>query len=202
MRGARLGCFTSTGIIAALVTAFAIAGYAAASGGQMFSPGALNAIKGQPLGNVTSHAEIAGACSTCHAAPWEQETMQDKCIVCHEDIPAQMLDLLTPHGRMFAIDSKAQCLECHPEHRGPMALLTEIAGWRYPHELSGYFLTAHQFKVEKEPFQCLDCHGSDVTIFNLNKCDSCHGQMDQIFMTTRSRMEPHAWSATMGRIAW
>ena len=183
MRGARLGCLTSTGIIAALVTAFAIVGYAVASGGQMFSPGALNAIAGELHGGVTSHADIAGACSACHVAPWEDQTMNDRCVVCHEDVPMQMLDLLTPHGRMFAIDSLAQCRDCHPEHRGETALLTEIEGWKYPHELSGYYLTAHQFKAENDPFKCVDCHGDDVTTFDINLCETCHSQKDQAFMT-------------------
>ena len=183
MRGARLGCLTSTGIIAALVTAFAIVGYAVASGGQMFSPGALNAVVGELHGGVASHAEIAGACSACHVAPWESQTMNDRCVVCHEDVPMQMLDLLTPHGRMFAIDSTAECRDCHPEHRGSTALLTEIEGWKYPHELSGYYLTAHQFKAENDPFKCVDCHGTDVTIFDVNLCESCHTQQDQDFIT-------------------
>ena len=182
MRNARLGCLTSTGIIAALVTAFAIVGYAVASGGQMFSPGALNAQNGHLFGGVTSHAEIAGACSACHVAPWDSQTMDDRCIVCHEDVPVQMLDLMTAHGRMFAIDSAAQCRDCHPEHRGETALLTELDGWKYPHQLSGYFLNAHQFKAENEPFKCFDCHEADVTIFDENTCKSCHGQIDQTFM--------------------
>jgi len=181
MRTARLGCLTSVGLIAGLITAFAIVGYAMASGGQMFSPGDLNALDGQLLGNVTSHADIGGACGACHAAPWESDTMQDRCVVCHEDVPEQLLDLLTPHGRMFAIDSKAQCRDCHPEHRGATALLTDIEGWRYPHQLSGYYLTAHQFKAEKDPFECLDCHGDDVTTFDVNICETCHSQLDQIF---------------------
>ena len=182
MRGARLGCLTSTGIIAALVTAFAIVGYALASGGQMFSPGALNAVIGELHGGVASHAEIAGACGACHVAPWEKQTMNDRCVVCHEDVPQQMLDLLTPHGRMFAIDALAQCRDCHPEHRGATALLTEIEGWKYPHELSGFFLTTHQFKAENDPFTCVDCHGSDVTTFEVNLCETCHAQSDQAFM--------------------
>ena len=181
MRTARLGCFTSVGIIAGLITAFAIAGYALASGGQMFSPGDLNTVAGHLLGNVTSHADIGGECGACHVAPWGSETMQDRCVVCHEDVPVQMLDLLTPHGRMFAIDSEARCRDCHPEHRGATALLTDIDGWRYPHQLSGYYLTVHQFKAENGAFQCLDCHGDDVTTFDVNICESCHNDLDQIF---------------------
>lgn len=181
MRAARLGCFTSVGIIAALATAFAIAGYAVANGGLMFSPGALNSQSGQSLGGVTSHAEIGGACSACHAAPWEPQTMQDRCLVCHQEVASQMLDLMTPHGRMYAIVPISECRDCHPEHRGEDASLTDIEGWRYPHELSGYFLDAHQFKAENDPFKCADCHGGDVTTFDAKTCTNCHGRMDQEF---------------------
>ena len=181
MRKVRLGCFTSTGIIAALITAFFIAGSGFASGGQMFSPGELNAVDGHVLGGVASHAEIAGACSACHVAPWESATMDDRCVVCHEDVPVQMLDLLTPHGRMFVLDSTAACRNCHPEHRGSAALLTQVEGWRYPHQLSGYYLTAHQFKAENDAFLCADCHGDDVTTFEVKTCRSCHDQIDPVF---------------------
>jgi hypothetical protein len=172
---------TVTGLIAILITTFAIVGYSLASGGQMFSPGTLNAIHGQLLGGVTSHADIAGACSTCHVAPWEPQTMDDRCLVCHTDVLAQMLDIQTPHGRMHAIDPKAQCRACHPEHRGATASLIDIAGWKYPHQLSGYLLDAHQFKAKNDPFKCEDCHGTDVTTFNVNTCAECHGQKDQTF---------------------
>lgn len=183
MRRIRLGCFTGTGIFAALITAFAIAGYAVASGGSMFSPGNLNAVQGSSLGGVTSHAEIAGACNACHTSPWETQTMDDRCVVCHTDIPAQLADIQTAHGRMKKIDPNAKCRECHPEHRGSTAILTELDGWKYPHQLSGYFLTAHQFTSEDRKFRCADCHGIDVTVFDIRVCSTCHGLSDMTFTT-------------------
>jgi hypothetical protein len=183
MRRNRLGCLTGTGILAALITAFLIAGYAVASGGSMFSPGHLNASRGSPLGGVTSHAEIAGACNTCHTSPWESQTMDDQCVVCHTDIPAQLADIQTAHGRMNRIDPKAKCRECHPEHRGSTASLTELDDWKYPHQLSGYSLTAHQFTSVNRKFRCADCHGIDVTIFDVRVCSTCHGLSDMAFTT-------------------
>ena len=56
MHNNRLGCFTGAGIIATLVTLFAIAGFALVGGSEMFSAGDLNAQAGEPLGGVTSHA--------------------------------------------------------------------------------------------------------------------------------------------------
>ncbi|MFT3893546.1 MAG: cytochrome c3 family protein [Anaerolineales bacterium] len=183
MRAGRLGCLTGTGIIAALIATLAIVGVAVASGGSMFSPGSLNAVQGHMLGGVSSHAEIAGNCGLCHTAPWEKETMGDRCMACHTDISAQMGDVLTEHGRMYRIDPKVECRDCHPEHNGATALLTVLDGWRYPHELSGYMLTAHQLKAEKEPFVCADCHVADVTVFDINICSNCHQQRNTGFMT-------------------
>lgn len=183
MQGSRLGCLTGTGIIAALITALAIAVTAFTSGGSMFSPGALNAITGPALGGFTSHAEIAGQCGLCHAAPWEADTMDDRCVACHTDIPAELTDIATAHGRMMKISPDATCRECHPEHRGPEGLLTELDGWRYPHEASGYSLNAHQLKASQEKFKCVDCHGLDVTIFDIKVCESCHREMDVVFMS-------------------
>ena len=181
MRRNRLGCLSGIGIFAAMITAFLIAGFAFAGGGAMFSPGLLNDVHGDPLGGITSHAESAGACSICHVAPWEPQTMDDRCLVCHSDVPGQIGDIQTPHGRMYAIDPDAQCRDCHPEHRGALASLTEIADWKYPHQLSGYSLDGHQYTAEEQVFQCSDCHGLDVTIFDVKTCSTCHRQMDPEF---------------------
>ena len=183
MRSNRLGCLTGTGIFTALFTALVIVGFVYAGGGRMFSPGALNAIHGDIVGGITAHADIEGACSACHVAPWESQTMDDRCLFCHADITAQKSDSTTSHGRMYAIDPTATCRECHTEHKGPAALLTEMDGWRYPHETSGFSLAAHQFKSEKDPFKCADCHGNDVTTFDVGTCATCHSQIDQAFTT-------------------
>jgi len=186
VRGSRLGCLSVYGLLAALIAAFAIAGAAFTSGGSIFSPGALNAVPGEILGGVSSHADIAGQCGLCHTAPWELATMDDRCVVCHTDIPPELSDLQTEHGRMMAIDPNAACRDCHPEHNGSAGALTDIEGWRYPHQLSGYFLDAHQFKAENDPFMCSDCHGNDVTTFDVNTCSTCHGQMDPAFTSAHA----------------
>ena len=85
----RLGCLSGTGIIAALIAVLSIAGYGFVSGGVMFSPGPLNAGVGQSPDGVSSHAEIDGDCESCHVAPWQSETMDDRCIVCHAKLAAE-----------------------------------------------------------------------------------------------------------------
>ena len=182
MKVERLGCLSSAAMIAAVIVALTIAVSAFASGGSMYSPGALNASPGDPLGGVSSHAEIEGNCKACHAAPWETDTMDMRCSKCHVDVAAEMLDPNSVHGRMMQIDPQATCRTCHPEHKGPDALLTVIEGWQFPHEVSRFSLKGHPLTAAKEPFLCADCHGEDVTQFDVLTCRKCHITMDMAFM--------------------
>lgn len=182
MRHRGLGCLSGTGIIAALITMFSIVSYGFVTGGAMFSPGPLNAESGQSLGGVSSHAQIKGNCKACHVPPWDEDTMDDRCLVCHANVQEDLRDLETLHGRLEQRDPNATCRECHPEHHGPMASLTVIESWKFPHEVTGYLLNGHQLKAEDEPFLCRDCHGDDVTRFDATVCQECHVQADSIFM--------------------
>lgn len=182
MRSNRLGCLSGTGIIAAIVTALVISGYAYASGGLMYNPGPLNAQSGEMLGGVNSHAEIGGNCKACHTAPWESGTMVDRCVDCHGGIAVQMKDIASLHGRMLHDNPELGCRHCHPEHRGAEAPLTEMGGAVFPHEAVGFSLNGHRLTSAHEPFVCSDCHGSDITRFDPPVCETCHNQMDRVFM--------------------
>jgi hypothetical protein len=186
MRSNRLGCFTSTGLIAALVTALAIAGYAYARGGLMYNPGPLNSQSGEQLGGVTSHAETGGECEACHTAPWEAATMADRCTVCHTEIAEQMRAVATLHGSLMHDNPTLGCRHCHPEHRGADAALTRMDNAAFPHEVVGFSLSGHPLTAAREPFTCDDCHHGDVTTFALDSCDACHRQMDLGFMTAHT----------------
>ncbi len=179
MQNHKLGCLTSTGIIATLLTFFAIVGVAFASGSQMFTAGGLNSQAGEPLGGVTSHAQAQ--CSACHTAPWDSSTMADKCAACHTDIAAQMFDVAKLHGMITQKSPTLECRACHPEHRGPSAALTDLGDNTFPHETLGFSLKGHQLTAAKEAFTCADCHKGDVATFASDTCDSCHRQMDSVF---------------------
>jgi len=168
-------------MIAALLTALVIAGFAYASGGLMYNPGPLNAEQGQMLGGVRSHAATGGQCEACHTAPWESAKMADRCAVCHTDIAAQMRDVAALHGLIAHKNSKATCRHCHPEHRGASAPLTALKGGEFPHEAVGFSLNGHQRTAGNEPFTCDDCHQGDVRTFALDSCQACHRQMDTVF---------------------
>src|SRR5512139_1104042 len=182
-RSNRLGCLTGTGLIAALITALLIAGYAYASGGLMYNPGPLSARGEEQLGGVTSHAETGGNCDACHTAPWESATMADRCAVCHTNIAGQMQEAASMHGRMLHDNPNLGCRHCHPEHRGADAKLTEMGDAAFPHELTGFSLNGHRLTSAREPFTCQDCHADDISRFDPNTCDACHRQMDVAYMT-------------------
>jgi len=148
----------------------------------MFSPGKLNADQGPVLGSVSSHADIAGDCKLCHTAPWQSDTMDDRCIACHANISAELGDLSSIHGRLYHLDLAAQCRDCHPEHNGSHAMLTVIEEWKFPHQITGFMLDGHQAKAGGEAFLCRDCHGDDVTTFEPSACNDCHSQADMTFM--------------------
>ena len=186
MKTNRLGCLTGAGLIAALVTAFVIAGYAYARGGLIYNPGPLNAQSGRTLGGVTSHAETGGDCAACHTAPWEPAVMADRCADCHANIAEQMRDVASMHGTLLHDNPTLGCRHCHPEHRGPDAPLTVMEDAVFPHEVVGFSLNGHQLTAANQAFTCDDCHLGDITTFGLETCDACHRQMDLGFMTAHA----------------
>jgi len=181
MQRNKLGCFTFSGILSAIITMLAIAGVAYARGGLMYNPGPLNAQAGEILEGVASHAEIGGECEACHSAPWSSTTMADLCVDCHGEIAGQMQSMVELHGAMYQTNPRLECRNCHPEHRGPDAPLTVMAGGEFPHELLGFSLNGHRLTVRNEAFTCADCHQDDISVFATDACEACHRQMDIVF---------------------
>ena len=177
-----LGCLTSGGVAAALLTLAVVGTLLLLQGGGLFSPGALNAqATGQVLGGVVSHAETGGRCSTCHPAPWSREIMADRCLACHPNVAAQMRDMATLHG-MLTGEGQTACRDCHPEHRGSQARLTEVDTDAFPHDLVAYSLEGHRETSDGRPFACEDCHGADVLQFEPAVCTDCHRDMDAAYV--------------------
>lgn len=177
----RLGCLTPTGIIAALLTAFVIAGVAFAQGGVLYSPGPLNAQAGEAIGGVTSHAEIDGNCEACHSAPWDVMTMADRCTLCHVDVAVDMRVAASLHASINHKNPDLKCGHCHPDHRGADAPLTIATSADFPHEELGFSLRGHPKKVTGEAFACSDCHVQSLSTFNPLDCQTCHQQIDAAF---------------------
>ena len=182
MKSHRFGCLSATGIITAILTLVLIAGFMLTQGGVLFSPGKLNAEKGeQAWGGVRSHAEISGECAACHAPPWGRETMRDRCISCHINIAEELQSTESLHSVLFTENTAFTCKDCHPDHRGADSKLTLLDLNRFPHQATGFALNAHQKTRYGEPFSCEDCHGENIIKFDMNTCEKCHREIDQVF---------------------
>ncbi len=195
MKNTQLGFITASGIIAAVLTILIIAGFAIASGGTIFSPGALNAQTGVPLGGVgsnnaragsplsgvSSHAEIAGKCSECHVPFWSSSTMADKCLVCHKDVAIQLVVSSPLHGTLNQEYPFLTCSDCHPDHRGPNSPLTDLSNIGFTHNSFGFLLTTHQVNNDGSPFTCTDCHTQSYSSYDQGICSTCHTQIDTSF---------------------
>jgi hypothetical protein len=154
------------GKVAALLTVGTVVVLAFGSGGRMFSPGDLNAESREniPLGGVSSHAEIGGNCSACHAPPWSSETMSDRCLVCHTEIRRQLESQDAMHGKL---SGGANCRTCHTEHKGPHATLTSLAD--FDHECARFQLTGKHRSLD-----CQACHENNRFKGTPQSCVSCH----------------------------
>ncbi len=183
MNNNRLGCLSPIAFIATLVTLIVIIGLELTSGNSLFSPGSLNAQAGNTIGGVASHAEIGSNCGTCHPAPWSPDTLATRCLVCHADVSAQLQDATSLHGTMTKNGNSA-CRNCHPEHRGANVSLTNLDVRDFPHDAAGYSLRGHPRLSNGLTFTCADCHGNDISKFDLATCAACHQQTDSAFMQT------------------
>ena len=176
------GCLTVPGLLTALLVILLVVVAGLLRGGELFSPGLLNAQAGAVLGGVTSHAQIGGRCSTCHAFFWQKAKMADRCVACHSDVAAQQQDPSTLHGYLLAKSPGIACRTCHPDHHGADAPLTDLSKVDISHDAFGYSLTAHQKQTDGTPFVCKTCHINGYKVFDQTVCISCHQQIKADFM--------------------
>lgn len=206
-----IGCLSLPGIFSAFITLVLITAAIFLKGGTLFSAGALNAEPGDEiLGGVASHHEIGGECKACHSAPWEAETMADRCMACHTEILTELdannglhgnflRTQLSPVGLQFRINPNSgllnipaqnvalHCLDCHHEHRGAQAPLVEMKLADFPHDDLNFSLHTHQYTSGAQPFACADCHEGKYTIpFDTTSCVNCHFSMDAQFTQMHS----------------
>ena len=96
------GCLTIPGIVTALLTVLVVVVIGLFKGGVLFNPGPLNAQAGALIGSVSSHADLGGRCTACHAYFWQSATMADRCVQCHTDVAAQLQDPSSLHGDLLS----------------------------------------------------------------------------------------------------
>ncbi len=181
MNAQRPGCLSPLAVISALITLLVLIGVGVNSGFAMFSPGPLNATTGPALGGVNSHAEMEQDCGRCHAPFWSSTTMSDLCMECHQAVRQELRDPTTLHGS-FAQTQPIVCQDCHTEHHGPTASLTVMDATSFPHQITGFSLTAHVRQANGDPFTCNDCHGERLTSFDPGRCLGCHQGLDEAYM--------------------
>jgi hypothetical protein len=183
-----LGCLSRSGLVAVVLALALLATAGLIWGGRPFSPGPLSAQGGaELLGGVRSHAETGGRCSACHTAFWSEETMSDRCVLCHTGVAAQLDDPTSLHGVMMRSSEIKSCHPCHPEHRGSDVPLTILDPGTFPHEATGYSLQGHQQMAEGQPFACADCHGEDLSHFDPARCAGCHRDLDAAYLQAHER---------------
>ncbi len=176
------GCLTFPGLITSILSILIVVVAGLFRGGVLFNPGALNAQPGSSLGGVTSHSDLSGKCSACHAAFWQSTTMDDRCMVCHADVAAQQQDPATLHGDKLINKPGMTCRVCHPDHRGANASLTDMSKVNISHVSFGYALTAHQKQTDGSAFICSTCHVNGYISFDQAVCTTCHQQIKVDFM--------------------
>ena len=80
---------------------------------------------------------------------------------------------LTPlklHGMLQVSD----CRECHTEHGGAQAPLTQVKTLTVDHEKFKFSLATHVTTAEQQPFRCADCHTESLMRFAPLQCATCH----------------------------
>jgi hypothetical protein len=185
-----LGCMTFTALAAAVITLLVIAGAILATGNAVFSPGALSGLT-QPdgaqvasVGGVTSHAQLEGRCDACHAPIWSGQRMGDRCLACHADVATQAASGTGLHGKLDA--TAATCLRCHTDHRGATASATLADPSVFPHDQTGFALTAHLQPAAATAVGCRGCHPTSPKDYKAPACLGCHQQLDAAKMATHT----------------
>jgi hypothetical protein len=190
----RPGFFSATGIVAAVVVFLGAGAVTHLAGPGLFSPGALNAqtstgvgmdpsVTAEPLGGVTSHAQLGDDCSACHPAPWSSRTTADACLACHTGIGDEIRTGDGLHGRLEGMPASPTCTGCHPEHNGPHGALTVLDEDFGPqHDMTGFSLKTHRKTDAGGSFTCADCHPKGFAEFDQALCADCHAGIDARFM--------------------
>jgi hypothetical protein len=142
------------------------------------SPGPLSAVRAAELdgtkstrvGGFSSHAEFESECGHCHVP---LHCVEDtSCQECHMEIAEQRLSINGLHGLFPDV---AECEECHKEHMGREASITEFAFHNIDHQLlSGFSLEKHSHDYQGEVLNCESCHSQDKFKKASLDCITCH----------------------------
>ena len=143
-------------------------------------PGPVSAatLHGKPIKGYDSHASFEKECSHCHA-PIHCITAT-RCQDCHMEIAKQREEGEGLHALLPGTD---KCQNCHVEHQGRDAVISEFPFANVDHTaLTGFSLDLHQTNLSGEAMTCDDCHTDHRFGPDSVDCVSCHTNTNAPFM--------------------
>jgi hypothetical protein len=136
---------------------------------------------------VRSHAKWEDECAQCHVR-FNRAAQNERCMNCHKDIGADVLQQRGHHGRM----KPQPCRACHTDHKGRDARIVDFDPQQFDHRHTDYELRgkhrsatcdschAPGRKYSQAPHECVACHRKDDTHKGSlgPSCADCHQEDD------------------------
>lgn len=121
---------------------------------------------------IAGHADIEGDCKQCHA-PLADTPQDDLCVVCHEEVGADIRRQMGYHGRVPEARSQ-DCAVCHAEHEGRDTQVVNIDLASFSHSLTDFPLLGAHTETD-----CESCHTEGLPFREADTyCIACHRQDD------------------------
>jgi hypothetical protein len=124
---------------------------------QLISPGELS----------KAHKKLEGIaqCFKCHTLT--KGITDAACRECHEKLNERIIE-----NKGFHAGLKAECIQCHKEHKGKDYDITSLDKETFDHKMTGYELQDRHKK------QCDKCHEKENTYLGLSpECLNCHADV-------------------------
>jgi hypothetical protein len=120
---------------------------------------------------IEGHAKIESDCTQCHA-PFAGARQRDLCLVCHEDVAADLSARAGFHGR--AVIGTTDCRSCHTEHKGRDADVVGLDPETFDHRQTDFALHGAHARVA-----CTQCHAAGKPLRDARSdCIGCHRSDD------------------------
>jgi hypothetical protein len=145
-----------------------------------FDPGPVSAAqpRGEPLKGFESHAAFEKECTHCHAPV--RCLAANLCQDCHFEIAKQRAEASGLHGLLPGTD---KCQNCHGEHRGRDAVISDVAFANIDHErLTGFSLARHETDYDGANLSCQACHTEGRFAPESVDCATCHNADNANYM--------------------
>ncbi|HEY5995071.1 MAG TPA: cytochrome C [Gallionellaceae bacterium] len=122
---------------------------------------------------IEGHAKYESDCSNCHKR-FDKAAQAGLCKDCHKEISKDIAEKRGFHGRM---KEQKQCRECHTEHKGRNARISQLDPRNFDHSITGFVLKGGHLK---DKVQCKDCHLPSKKFRDApTKCFGCHEKDDK-----------------------